>query len=636
MDLSIRISTHFRPLQLAEGVALAVALASAAVLFGELPASAAPIDFVRVVDTNTTIPGTSGTFNLFGGPTISNTSSDVIGFEGAGSTTNGVYRSDAGVTTTIVDSNDQIPGGTHKFAVHGAGPWIDGPDSVFAGRDRVVGPTDAGIFAVTNGTLSAVVLATDTTPAGSPYIGFVDRPSLDGGLVVFGATSGSPGNPDPGIYGATAGQPNSVFLVADEGTDIPDGSGNKYLEFSLRPVGADNTIAFRGLGPMSDGVYTYDVPSAELSIVADTATPVPDAYGSDGMDTFAAFGQATTDAGDVVFIASAPTGGPGIYAKIDGTLRLVVDTNTKVPGGVPTTTFLNLDSGLFAIDDGEVLFLANDTSGGRAAYLYRNRKIARVLGVGDFLDGEFVLDMVVRPGGLRESTAAVRVTFASSTAIYLVTVPNPEPDIVVSPFSLDFGDVELPGSNALMVSISNVGALDLEVMNIDFQMGSSGAFASTSVPSPVVVLAPGASADVGITFTPTTLGVFSGTLEIGSDDPDESLVVVDLVGTGVVSDDPPSQQIMDILNFIDDSVAAGTLEGSGPGSSGTGRLNALKNQIEAAGDLFGDGLVAEGCDQLLDALERTDGEFPPPDFVEGHVAAELELLIEILLDQECS
>jgi hypothetical protein len=68
---------------------------------------------------------------------------------------------------------------------------------------------------------------------------------------------------------------------------------------------------------------------------------------------------------------------------------------------------------------------------------------------------------------------------------------------------------------------------------------------------------------------------------------------------------------------FDPAVEAGTLVGDGPGNSASGRLNALRNMIEAAGDLIEMGEIEAACDQLLDALNRVDGAFPPPDFAAG-------------------
>ena len=40
-------------------------------------------------------------------------------------------------------------------------------------------------------------------------------------------------------------------------------------------------------------------------------------------------------------------------------------------------------------------------------------------------------------------------------------------------------------------------------------------------------------------------------------------------------------------------------------------------------------MTDDACGQLRAALKRTDGVFPPPDFVEGDAAEMLALLIEI-------
>jgi hypothetical protein len=84
-----------------------------------------------------------------------------------------------------------------------------------------------------------------------------------------------------------------------------------------------------------------------------------------------------------------------------------------------------------------------------------------------------------------------------------------------------------------------------------------------------------------------------------------------------------SLTIADVIELFDDAVDDGTLVGAGPGRSGPGRLNALRNMLLAAGDLLDQGEVDDACTQLQDAADRTDGEFPPPDFVQGEAADEL-------------
>jgi hypothetical protein len=128
------------------------------------------------------------------------------------------------------------------------------------------------------------------------------------------------------------------------------------------------------------------------------------------------------------------------------------------------------------------------------------------------------------------------------------------------------------------------------------------------------------------------LGASSAILEIASDDTDEPMVMLSFSGTGVEYEPPPSEQIANILEFIDQSVEAGSLEGDGPGASGKGRLNALQNMIETAGNLIDEGRIDDACRQLWNAYRRTDGNPRPPDFVTGEAASELASQILALLD----
>jgi hypothetical protein len=191
--------------------------------------------------------------------------------------------------------------------------------------------------------------------------------------------------------------------------------------------------------------------------------------------------------------------------------------------------------------------------------------------------------------------------------------------------------VKVGTSTTQIVTISNIGNAGLTISGISLAPGSNG-FTITSAPTVPFVLSPGATADVVVTFAPSAAGLFSGTLRIASNDPDEGLVEVALRGNGVPAETTPSQQITNILMFFDNSVANGTLVGSGPGNSAQGRLKALKNMIEAAGDLINQGRIAEARQQLQDAYLRVDGQPKPPDFASGPAAAQLASMIQQLIN----
>ncbi|MDL2122046.1 MAG: hypothetical protein LWX51_02960, partial [Deltaproteobacteria bacterium] len=89
-----------------------------------------------------------------------------------------------------------------------------------------------------------------------------------------------------------------------------------------------------------------------------------------------------------------------------------------------------------------------------------------------------------------------------------------------------------------------------------------------------------------------------------------------------------------VLDFFDTSVNDGDLVGDGSGKSAEKRLDAVRKMIVRAGDLIEDDDIAEACEQLLDALEKTDGLWPPaspPDFVTGDAAEDLAEKIQNLM-----
>jgi hypothetical protein len=107
------------------------------------------------------------------------------------------------------------------------------------------------------------------------------------------------------------------------------------------------------------------------------------------------------------------------------------------------------------------------------------------------------------------------------------------PAIAATPLSLDFGTVEVGANMTLTTTISNEGDSDLTVSSLSIT-GSTD-FAVKEVSSTTIfTVAPGTSVDVLVDYTPGEAGDDVGVLEIGSDDPDTSLLSVDIAGSGLV------------------------------------------------------------------------------------------------------
>jgi hypothetical protein len=119
-----------------------------------------------------------------------------------------------------------------------------------------------------------------------------------------------------------------------------------------------------------------------------------------------------------------------------------------------------------------------------------------------------------------------------------------EPDIDVSPASLDFGVVDVGLSKTLSLTISNTGNADLTVSSLTTETP----FTISESP---FTLQPGSSKTITVTFTPQSGDFFTKQLVIISNDPDEGSLTVNLTGTGNA-----------VVTITTTSLRAGTVDGS--------------------------------------------------------------------------
>lgn len=236
-------------------------------------------------------------------------------------------------------------------------------------------------------------------------------------------------------------------------------------------------------------------------------------------------------------------------------------------------------------------------------------------------------------GTYQDQTPFVIPCLLGTNAMLSLDIPQTAPEIDVLPAMLewDLGDVEVGQTTTMLVNIYNLGNADLTVSWVT--LIGDAAFTFTGGPATPLVIAPNSSigVDFEVTFAPVAEGTVTATVQVASDDSDEGVVEVVLTGNGIILEVPPTQQIQDILDFVDASVAIGTMQGYGPGNSAEKRLNALKNMIESASDLIEAGANADAIDQLQSISKKTDGASKPQDFVVGEAVAELNTMVEALI-----
>ncbi len=164
---------------------------------------------------------------------------------------------------------------------------------------------------------------------------------MDNGNVAF---SGN-GSSQEGINIKKVG--GTLNVVANRNTPIPGGIGNFT---GLGGPSLDNgNVAFGGEGSsLQRGIYTNI--GGTLNIVANTNTPIPGSTGN-----FTGFSDLSLDNRNVAF-SGFGSSQEGIYIKkVGGTLKLVADLNTPIPGGSGNFSTFRVPS----LDKGNVAFIGN-------------------------------------------------------------------------------------------------------------------------------------------------------------------------------------------------------------------------------------------------------------------------------------
>jgi hypothetical protein len=196
------------------------------------------------------------------------------------------------------------------------------------------------------------------------------------------------------------------------------------------------------------------------------------------------------------------------------------------------------------------------------------------------------------------------------------------PAIEVAPLAVSFGDVAIGDAARAVITVADVGGLDLDVSQVSLGAGSDPAFSIVGTGGLPGTVPPGGVADVTVELRPTAEGAVSASLVVASADAARPSITVSIAGSGVLAATPP-QRVQAILDQFDAAVAAGTLGGSGPGGSARGRLGALRNMLEAVGSFVASGNTQGACGQLAVVLDRIDGSPRPPDFASGPSAASI-------------
>nr|MBD2776216.1 hypothetical protein [Iningainema tapete BLCC-T55] len=229
--------------------------------------------------------------------------------------------------------------------------------------------TAEGIYKISDGVLSIIADKNTAIPGSNLTFSSFSAPVIESGNVVFGATGSS--NSSGSARGIYIQRGETLSVVVDNNTPIPGGGGRNFSDLRIYALDQDK-VALIESAFNQNGVYlSHD---GTLQLIADRNTPIPG-----GTSNFSSFGGVALSGERVVF-STEGQGQLGVYQSRDGSLEVVADTNTTILGGVGNfTRFSNpgidgkklssLTLGQDALNNaGSVTFTATFTDGSRGIY----------------------------------------------------------------------------------------------------------------------------------------------------------------------------------------------------------------------------------------------------------------------------
>ena len=217
-------------------------------------------------------------------------------------------------------------------------------------------------------------------------------------------------------------------------------------------------------------------------------------------------------------------------------------------------------------------------------------------------------------------------------------------EISVTPSSWNFGEVEVGASGSATFTASSGGptavwiylvqvtpdGTDTQVCGVDVACD----FSITSAPGLPLELPAGESVKLDVKFAPSAAGPSEAYLNIVTNDADgEDDLFIHLTGVGVEPpSDDPADMMAALLDFFDESVAAGMLRGIGPGRSAEHRLHAYRMMLVTAAFLIDKDADLLACFALRVVRDKAEGAPRPPDFVDGPAREELVTQIDGVRD----
>ncbi|MCC6968623.1 MAG: hypothetical protein IT434_00215 [Phycisphaerales bacterium] len=383
-------------------------LISLSMLAAGQAALAQPWSFTKIVDTDTMVPGGTGTYTGFDAISID---SGRVGFIGSDSSFYfGVYDSLGGAPRKIADRFTDLPNANEKFQSDLfrllPGTAAGGSSMSFFGAGTTLG----GLYTHDGTSLRVLVDNSVHIPNSTDFFG-VDIAAHDvhGEDAVFRARGMT-----NGLSGVYRKRGANFETVADQTMNPPNRSDLFGFFSSFRLAGAstffsaDTTSGYQAIYKCHGGV---------VSTIVDDTMSLPDGR------RFSNPTGVRPDGDGLLFRATIASNHRVLATKFGDSIQLLVDDAIDPPG--PSTSFNGINQ--FEYQNGTLVFGANDFT----IYTNYGGSLQRVVGPGDIIDGKVVTGATFYEHGFDGTTAAFWVYFQGDSsfhydrAICTVTIPTP-------------------------------------------------------------------------------------------------------------------------------------------------------------------------------------------------------------------
>ncbi len=209
------------------------------------------------------------------------------------------------------------------------------------------------------------------------------------------------------------------------------------------------------------------------------------------------------------------------------------------------------------------------------------------------------------------------------------------PEIDIWPDTVTFGEIEIGQEQIETVTVANIGAASLAIQDVQIVQGEAMDFEVIPTMQLPLTVDPNSAVKFELLYLPSEQGPAIAVLQIFSNDPNRSVVEVQLTGAGAAPQEPKRCAYADIdaiCAFYLQGLKDGTIVGDGPGRSGRGRAIAMGNKLISARHLISGGYEHHALFVLESVEQKTNGMRRPPDFVAGEAVPELNAMVNMLID----